>query len=384
MPTAAGMVTAAIAAVLIVAARIFGIFELYIVAAAMAGLVACALLWVLVNRRALVVRRAVAPARLHAGQTSTVTLHLENNRIVSTPVARITDEVQGETRADANIPPVRRRSGTRASYRVETDRRGILPIGPMHTMISDPFGLARTKRTAAADTSLLVLPHVDTIVAPPLPGGRLAPRPDRTPSRIGLTGDEFSSLREYNVGDDLRKVNWAATARTGDLMVRTEEVPEHGMSCVLLDTRRRAASPDVFEAMVSAAASVLAACFERGDDVTLATTDGDRYDATDRPKFDRVLDRLAVIDQTSEHEPRIAGTVIGPNTSTAVMIVGEDQGALLAKLARSERSTHITVDFSDARHLSGPAAGAHGPIVVPVSATSPFAASWTTAMKGAR
>ncbi len=47
-------------------------------------------------------------------------------------------------------------------------------------------------------------------------------------------------MREYRLGDDLRRVHWASTARTGDLMVRREEQPWQSRATVLLDTRRMA------------------------------------------------------------------------------------------------------------------------------------------------
>ncbi len=89
-------------------------------------------------------------------------------------MARITDEVQGTVRADAHVPPIRRHGHTRASYRVPTETRGRIEIGPMKTLVTDPFGLASSVRTSAPDTTLLVLPHVDVITPPPQPGGTTA------------------------------------------------------------------------------------------------------------------------------------------------------------------------------------------------------------------
>ncbi len=141
MPTRAGFTTVISALVGLAAGRIFGIFELYIVAAAMLALVACASIWVLLNWRSLRVSRSVNPPRLHAGSMSTVTLNLSNDRLIPTPVARITDMVEGAVRADAHVPPLRRHSSTRASYRVPTESRGRIEIGPMKTQVTDPFGI---------------------------------------------------------------------------------------------------------------------------------------------------------------------------------------------------------------------------------------------------
>ena len=45
-------------------------------------------------------------------------------------------------------------------------------------------------------------------------------------------GTEFDSLREYVVGDDVRSIDWRATARRGDVVVRTWR-PERDRRMVL-------------------------------------------------------------------------------------------------------------------------------------------------------
>jgi uncharacterized protein (DUF58 family) len=61
------------------------------------------------------------------------------------------------------------------------------------------------------------------------------------PTLIRGQGTEFDSLREYVVGDDVRSIDWRATARRADVMVRTWR-PERDRRVVLvLDTGRMAA-----------------------------------------------------------------------------------------------------------------------------------------------
>ena len=93
------------------------------------------------------------------------------------------------------------------------------------------------------------------------------------------------STREYRHGDDLRKVHWRATARTGELMVRLEERPWRAQATLLLDTRagahllRRRAPPrstasgppattvrppDSLEWLIEAAASIGTTLAQRG------------------------------------------------------------------------------------------------------------------------
>lgn len=357
MTTRAGLATLATGVLSMIAGRIFGIFELYIVGASMIALVVCALLWVLINWRSVTVRRQVQPTRLHVGSVSTVTLTLGNERFVPTPVAQITDEVQGVRRADAHVPPLRRNRSTRASYGIPAKSRGLVDIGPLRTRVTDPFGLASVVRRSAADTRLLVLPKIDPIPAPPQPGGDIAMRPDRSPGRIGPNGEEFSALRSYEVGDDLRKVHWATSARSGELMIRTEHVPEHGRSIVLLDVRSIAADGATFERMVSAAASVLYACRSRGDTVRLVSTDGAELVADDTRSFDRMLDHLALIGQTEDHNPHLALSHAGVGAETAVLILGGDSEGLMGALQRGAQHGRITLavrfNLGEARTTDG-------------------------------
>lgn len=381
MPTPAGIATLVAAGVLIAAARIFGIFELYIIGAALLALVACACAWVLLNWRALKVERRVEPVRLPVGATSVVSLNLHNKRLIPTPVARITDTVQGEVVADANIPPLRRHRSTRANYRVPTSTRGIVPIGPMNTVVTDPFGLARVQRSSAPDASLLVLPAIEDVAPPPRPGGDQAAHPDRSAGRLSPSGDEFSALRSYEVGDDLRKVHWASTARTGELLVRTEQMPEHGHSTVLLDIRRSSAGPETFERMVSAAASLVTALYDRGDIVQMATTNGAERIATDRVSYDRILDQLAVITQTSDSVPQLPPRKPGTGRAeTAVMVLGDDATEVfeLAKRVIGKRARAFAVYFPQNKATAIGGDNALGSLrMVPVAPSASFAEAWS-------
>lgn len=51
-------------------------------------------------------------------------------------------------------------------------------------------------------------------------------------------GTEFESLREYNEGDDYRKINWPATARANKLIVNTFEPEKNQQIMIMLDSSR--------------------------------------------------------------------------------------------------------------------------------------------------
>ena len=78
------------------------------------------------------------------------------------------------------------------------------------------------------------------------------------PNVLGQQGDDFYALREYVVGDDLRRVHWPPPL--GDeLMVRHDEMPWQDRTTVILDVRRASHSAAPLERAVSAVASVITA-----------------------------------------------------------------------------------------------------------------------------
>lgn len=84
-------------------------------------------------------------------------------------------------------------------------------------------------------------------------------------------GTEFSCLREYNVGDDVRYIDWRATARRDAPIVRTFEVSKDQTILVLIDAGRmmstRLSGISRFDWGVNAALSLSLAALTKGDQV---------------------------------------------------------------------------------------------------------------------
>ena len=97
---------------------------------------------------------------------------------------------------------------------------------------------------------------------------------------LELGGTDLVGLHEYTVGDDLRRLHWATSARTGTLMVREDADPAQPHVCVLLDDRQQSyAHPDDFEEAVELAAALCRVAVEAGDPLRLRTSSG-RHDLT--------------------------------------------------------------------------------------------------------
>ena len=380
MPTRGGTLTAILAAAAVLFGRVFGLFELFLVGAILVALVVVAVLGVWLRTPSLVISRTISPSRVFASGVSRADLALINTGRTRTPLMRIEDAVAGTQGAELLMAPLRPKEQARAAYRLPTTRRGRVEIGPMRVVVSDPFGLARSSRLAAGVAELLVYPRIDPITAPPRPSGDDTQFEDRRPTSLGNTSEDFFALRNYVVGDDLRRVHWPSTARHGELMVRQDELPRHGRVTILLDTRASAADPQTFEAMVSAAASMVVACRERDDTVRFITTDGvDTGFTHSDDSLDPVLDVLALVPQRARGD--LAATVellVQHSSGAFTAIVGRAFPAELDLLAQFgvRFGSSLMVQFTDAPTSIGGPLGIRSPTMVTVAPGGDFAALW--------
>lgn len=389
MLTRQGVLLAVGGAVLLVLARLLGIDELYVFGACCLGLVGLAALYVAARRLELEVNRTVHPARVHAGRVSRVDLRVRNLQGVDTPVLRLHEPVTGTPGAELLVPPLTRRSAAVASYRLPTERRGILRVGPLEVHVTDPFGLARTGLRAAAPVEVTVYPRIEdvrpvpyTATSDPLSGAR-------QPHSLGRTGDDFYALRPYVVGDDLRRVHWPSSARHDEMLVRQQEQPWQGRTTVLLDVRRAAHDTATFEAAVSAAASIVVANGVRRDLLRLMTTAGsDSGFGLGHAHIQALMEHLAVVDTDHTASLRRAAEALHKVGGGALVVVmGQAVSEEVAAVTRL-RGRFGSVMLVQVEHRRGPivgpgaagaaGAGARGPAVPVVKLVpgTPFASVW--------
>jgi uncharacterized protein (DUF58 family) len=375
-PTRTGLLVGIASAVLVVTGRLLGLAELYAIGAAVGLLALVCALWVGLRRLDIVVTRSVRPSRVHVGNPCTVAIQVRNRAGRATPVLRLLDPVTGTAGADLLLAPIGLRRTTDVAYRLPTTKRGIVTVGPMQVAMSDPFGLASTRNPAAPAVEVTVLPRVDDI--PPLPRS-VGPDPDGTAETgsLGRSGEDFAALRPYIVGDDLRRVHWPSSARTGDLLVRQHDVPWQGRVCVVLDLRRQATDEVTLERAISAAASVLRTHLRRGDHVRLVTTTGvDSGYGVGASHLDGVLEYLAVAGRSSSGSLRMAMELVERGASGAVVLVsGTLSGADMELFERSGSAVSLRriVRFDGSQRVTTP----RRTEVLGVGSGEEFAAAWS-------
>ena len=92
---------------------------------------------------------------------------------------------------------------------------------------------------------------------------------------LSHTGNEFHALREYQQGDDLRRISWKASARSTNLIVRDTAVERVKRMTVVLDTAAGEHDEASFERAVSAAASLITGAVAAGFAARLVAPDID-------------------------------------------------------------------------------------------------------------
>jgi uncharacterized protein (DUF58 family) len=386
--TRQGWLVVAGAGGLLAAGRLLGLVELIILGSAAALLLVACVVHVVRTRLDLEIGRTVHPPRVHVGSPSRVELAVTNLRAMRTPVLRLHDPVSGTRGAELLLPPLNRRARTTAAYRLPTERRGILEIGPLRVVVSDPFGLASAGTDGAPATELTVYPHVDEIEPVPYTTGHDPLSGAKQPNALGRTGEDFYALRPYVVGDDLRRVHWPSTAHHDELLVKQNELPWQGRTTVLLDVRRSTHRGDSLEVAVSVAASVITANWKRHDLVRLLTTDGaDSGFAPGYQHLEAIMEHLAVVPATSRASLRGLLDVLGRSGNGGALVAvvataSDDDLRAIARLRTRYGSVTIVAVERSAWDSAAPSPPPAAPTagVIRITRDQRFAPTWNRAM----
>ena len=243
---------------------------------------------------------------------------------------------------------------------------------------------------------LTVYPHIDDIVPcrtppatirmPVLTTRRRSGAQARTSTRCGPTSSATTCA-----------VHWRSTARRDELMVRQDELPWQGRVTVLLDVRRNAHTPASLELAVSAAASIVTACWKRRDLVRFMTTDNTDFGyGAGTAHAEAIMEFLATVAATPSGTLRGVLDALGQagNGGAVVPIVAGIADAELASLARLRgRFAAVTIVHFERSSYDTSVRATNGASAVPVGGTGvirvtgerPFMEAWNSAFyRGAR
>jgi uncharacterized protein (DUF58 family) len=104
-----------------------------------------------------------------------------------------------------------------------------------------PLGVAGRQSSHRVPWQIRILPPFLSRKHLPSRLAKLRELEGMTPVLIRGQGTEFDSLREYVIGDDVRSIDWRATARRADVVVRTWRPERDRRVVIVLDTGRTSA-----------------------------------------------------------------------------------------------------------------------------------------------
>lgn len=136
------------------------------------------------------------------------------------------------------------KGGDGASYvtTLTPTRRGDRKAVGVTVRTAGPLRLAGRQRTLPLVDTLRVLPEFASRRHLPSRLARLREIDGRTAVQLKGAGSEFDSLREYVIGDDVRSIDWRATGRRADVVVRTYRPERDRRVFIVLDTSRLSAA----------------------------------------------------------------------------------------------------------------------------------------------
>ncbi len=324
------------------------------------GLLACLvplLAWLVLRRtqREVWVHRDVSNLQVEAGETAQVEVQV-GNAGRRTGMLLMEEELPaalGEPKRFV-VDPLRPGGTTTLHYLVKTEHRGRYPLGPMHVRVADPIGMVDLDHTLPSAASILVTPRTEPLPQIALTGRWAGAGDNRTRDLLG-GGSPDVTIREYRLGDDLRRIHWPSSARADELMVRREEQEWQSRCTLLIDNRRishRGYGVDSsMETAVRAAASIMRNLVALDFEVRLVSATGHSsahgwHQSAHGATLSEQLERLALMRLTRE-EKLSTGWVDESHQGGMLLAVlghlGEEDRNFLAGLATAGASAHAVV-----------------------------------------
>src|SRR5690606_27869634 len=192
-------------------------------------------------RAVVVTRRIPARARLGEPVMTSVAVHNTGTRSLR---GRLRDAWQPTAGAPAERAEIAVPAGERRRVQVPLlpRRRGELSSDFVFVRSRGPLRLGGRQARHDVRGAIRVLPAFASRKHLPSRLARLRELDGNTSIQVRGQGTEFDSLREYVRGDDVRSIDWRATARAGTTMLRTWRPERDRHVVILIDTGRTAAA----------------------------------------------------------------------------------------------------------------------------------------------
>jgi uncharacterized protein (DUF58 family) len=189
-------------------------------------------------------------------------------------------------------------------------RRGRRDAAGLTIRALGPLGIAGRQRTVSAPWTVRVLPAFASRRVLPDKLARLRELDGSVIAAVRGQGSEFDSLRGYVDGDDARSIDWRASARRAEVVVRTWRPERDRQVMLVLDTGRtsagRVGGAPRLEASLDATLLLAALARRAGDRVGLLAHDRRVRARVELTRQGEVLP--SIMRATAELEPALVET----------------------------------------------------------------------------
>ena len=248
-------------------------------------------LWYRTALRHLVVRCTASQHRLFFGEEIQLVISIDNQKWLPLPWLRSESNITPQITVESKQTKRRERISQLAStwqlwsfqrvtrrYPLLSRARGCYSIGPVMLRSGDPFGWLESSLTLPIQETVIVYPLIVPVefagFPPASPFGEHTARRHLIEEPLRVAG-----VRDYQLGDDPRRIHWKATAHAGTLRSKIYEYSTMRRMLVVLDTRNYShawmgVDPELQELTISAAASIAVWALDEGYMVGLLTNSG--------------------------------------------------------------------------------------------------------------
>jgi uncharacterized protein (DUF58 family) len=243
----------------------------FAVAGAIAAVLLLAAIPFLFGGQSYAVDLTLSTERVVAGDSISGSIAVRNSSKRLALPGRI-DIPTGSGIAEVHVPLLRPEHTHAESLSIATQHRGIIPVGPVTSVRTDPIGILKREIEWVDLHDIFV--HPVTVPIPSTSAGFIKDLEGNPTTNIVDSDISFHAIREYAYGDAQRNIHWKSTAKTGTLMVRQfEETRRSRLAVVLSLDVAEYASDAEFEMAVSASASLGVRAIRDGRDLAVAMSD---------------------------------------------------------------------------------------------------------------
>ncbi len=268
--------------------------------------------------------RSFSRGRVFEGEEAELVEVLVNDKLIPVPWVRVESRISANLRfaAQENLNVEMDQfhksvfflgsySRITRTHKIECRKRGYYDCGSVHMVAGDLLGISSCRRDVRCDAALYVYPRV--LKPEELPEnalkwqGDIAVRRWIAPDPILVNG-----IREYRTGDNMRDIHWGATARTGQMQVKTRDYTVSPRVMLIFNSQisdnlfggMAPEDADFLERGISTCAALAAWCVDAGIDVGFTTNGENRLNEsgdvfieprTGESQLEAILEMLALL-----------------------------------------------------------------------------------------